>query len=215
MKQARELGYSWAVVLAPRQGGRQEQDAALIELLDTLNIEKVYVLGASAGGTPAIRFALDDHVPQALFFSAPPPSGIKSRKSCRECGTASVVNRNYLMWLLSPFFQLIFGLPSNTIYGMLPLRERQAGIDIDATITNPDMAVHYEHYPVETLKPPVLLHTKEDRVVPFAPPQGQVQASLHRYPNLTTVLFDTGGHMIQGHPGKVRHAIAQFIRETS
>ena len=130
-------------------------------------------------------------------------------------GPASVVNRNYLMWLLSPFFQLIFGLPSNTIYGMLPLRERQAGIDIDATITNPDMAVHYEHYPVETLKPPVLLHAKDDRVVPFAPPQGQVQASLHRYPNLTTVLFDTGGHMIQGHPGKVNHAITQFIRETS
>ena len=60
MKQARELGYSWAVVLAPHQGGRQEQNAALIELLDTLNIERVYVLGASAGGTPAMRFALDD-----------------------------------------------------------------------------------------------------------------------------------------------------------
>jgi len=99
---------------------------------------------------------------------------------------------------------------------MLPLHGRRAGIDIDATITNPDMAVHYEHYPVETLKPPVLLlHAKDDRVVPFAPPQGQVQESLNRYPNLTTVLFDTGGHMIQGHPGKVRHAIAQFIRETS
>ena len=72
------------VVLAPHQGGRQEQDAALIELLDTLNIEKVYVLGASAGGTPAIRFALDypERTAQALFFSAPPPSGIKSHKSC-------------------------------------------------------------------------------------------------------------------------------------
>ena len=89
MKQAREIGYSWAVVLVPRQGGRQEQSTALIELLDTLNIEKVYVLGVSAGGTPAIRFALDDpeRTAQALFFSAPPPSGIKSRKSCRACGT--------------------------------------------------------------------------------------------------------------------------------
>lgn len=77
MKQARELGYSWAVVLAPRQGGRQEQAAALLELLDTLNIEKVYVLGASAGGTPAMRFALDDpeRTAQALFFSAPPRLG--------------------------------------------------------------------------------------------------------------------------------------------
>lgn len=130
-------------------------------------------------------------------------------------GPASVVNRNYLIWLLPPFFQPIFGLPSNTIYGMFPLCEWRAGIDIDATITNLDMAVHYEHYPVETLKPPVLLHAKDDQGVPFTPPQGQVQVSLHRYPNLTTVLFDTGGHMIQGYPGKVHHAITQFIRGTS
>ena len=77
MKQARELGYSWAVVLAPHQGGRREQSTALIELLDTLNIEKVYVLGASAGGTPAMRFTLDDpeRTAQALFFSAPPRLG--------------------------------------------------------------------------------------------------------------------------------------------
>ena len=201
-----------------KNGTPKEQAAALLELLDTLNIEKVYVLGASAGGTPAIRFALDypERASGLILLSSAPVWDKKPQKLPGRMGPASVVNRNYLMWLLSPFFQLIFGLPSNTIYGMLPLRERQAGIDIDATITNPDMAVHYEHYPVETLKPPVLLlHAKDDRVVPFAPPQGQVQASLHRYPNLTTVLFDTGGHMIQGHPGKVRHAIAQFIRETS
>lgn len=83
MKQTRELGYSWVVVLAPRQGGRQEQAAALLELLDTLNIEKVYVLGASAGGTPAIRFALDyPERASGLILLSSAPSGIKSRKSC-------------------------------------------------------------------------------------------------------------------------------------
>ena len=88
MKQARKLGYSWAVVLAPHQGGRQEQAAALLELLDTLNIEKVYVLGASAGGTPAIRFALDyPERASGLILLSSAPSGIKSRKSCRACGT--------------------------------------------------------------------------------------------------------------------------------
>lgn len=77
MKQVRELGYSWAVVPAPHQGGRREQSTALIELLDTLNIEKVYVLGVSAGGTPAMRFTFDDpeRTAQALFFSAPPRLG--------------------------------------------------------------------------------------------------------------------------------------------
>ena len=71
-----------------KNGTPKEQAAALLELLDTLNIEKVYVLGASAGGTPAIRFALDDpeRTAQALFFSAPPPSGIKSHKNCRAHG---------------------------------------------------------------------------------------------------------------------------------
>lgn len=164
-----------------------------------------------------MRFTLDDPERTAgLILLSSAPSGIKSRKSCRVCGTCLCSKSQLPNMTAPPFFQPIFGLPSNTIYGMFPLRERRAGIDIDATITNPDMAVHYEHYPVETLKPPVLLlHAKDDRVVPFAPPQGQVQASLHRYPNLTTVLFDTGGHMIQGHPGKVHHAITQFIRETS
>ncbi|WP_390897746.1 alpha/beta fold hydrolase [Rothia aeria] len=88
MKQARELGYPWAVVLVPHQGGRQEQSTAPIELLDTLNIEKVYVLGASAGGTPAIRFALDyPERASGIILLSSAPSGIKSCKSCRACGT--------------------------------------------------------------------------------------------------------------------------------
>ncbi|ERT66718.1 hypothetical protein HMPREF0742_00845 [Rothia aeria F0184] len=88
MKQARDLGYSWAVVLAPRQGGRQEQDAALIELLDTLNIEKSMFWEPQPEEHPLCASPLmTQNVPQALFFSAPPPSRIKSRKSCWACGT--------------------------------------------------------------------------------------------------------------------------------
>ena len=78
---------------------------------------------------------MTQNVPQALFFSAPPLSGIKSHKSCRACGTC--------------------------------------------LCSKPQL-------PNMTASPP----------------------SFNRS-------FDTGDHMIQGHPGKVRHAIAQFIRETS
>jgi len=37
----------------------QEQAKAFVELLDNLGIDKVYLLATSAGGTVAIRFALD------------------------------------------------------------------------------------------------------------------------------------------------------------
>ena len=47
------------------------------------------------------------------------------------------------------------------------------GAKIDAAITNPDMAVHLEEYPIESLEPPVfLIHAQDDRVVPFAQREG-------------------------------------------
>ena len=52
------------------------QTAAYVELLDKLGIDKVYLLATSAGGSVAIRFALD--YPQRtkgliLYCSAMPP----------------------------------------------------------------------------------------------------------------------------------------------
>jgi len=41
------------------EGTPMEQAAAFEELLDYLDIDQVFVLATSAGGTPAIRFALD------------------------------------------------------------------------------------------------------------------------------------------------------------
>jgi len=110
------------------------------------------------------------------------------------------MNHDWIMWLLSPFFSPVLGMDPRTIHGMLPLSERRTGADIDASITNRDMAVHFEDYPIEELKPPVLLlHARDDRIAPFAPPAGHVQSSMHRYPDLTTSLFPTGGHLIAGH----------------
>ncbi|MFZ1646516.1 MAG: alpha/beta hydrolase, partial [Blautia wexlerae] len=41
------------------KGIPKDQSKAYVELLDKLGIDKVYVMGASAGGTSAIRVALD------------------------------------------------------------------------------------------------------------------------------------------------------------
>ena len=196
------------------EGTPKEQAAALMALLDILNIETVYVLGASAGGTLALRFALDypERTTGLILLSSAPPQEEKPRKLPTRMGPPAALNHDYVMWLLSPFFKPLFGLPSNTIYGMLPLRERRMGAKIDTSITNPDMAVHLEEYPIESLEPPVfLIHAQDDRVVPFAQPRGHVQSSMYRYPNLTTCIFETGGHMIEGHSKEVTQAVIDFI----
>ena len=56
-------------------GTPSEQAAAFAELLDCLGIEKVFILGTSAGGTPAIRFALDypERVKGLILFCSAMP----------------------------------------------------------------------------------------------------------------------------------------------
>ena len=191
-----------------------DQAAVFAELLDHLGIERVFVLGASAGGTPAIRFALDHpkRVKGLILLSSAAPWPSRPATPPGRMGPPSFMNHDWLMWLLSPFFGPVLGMAPETVNSMLPLAERRAGAEIDASITNRDMAVHFEDYPIEELEPPVLLvHAKDDRMAAFSPPAGHVQASMHRYPDLTTAIFDTGGHLIVGHGRRGEEAILRFI----
>ena len=193
-----------------------DQAAVFAELLDHLGIERVFVLGASAGGTPAIRFALDhpERVKGLILLSSAAPWPSRPTTPPGRMGPPSFMNHDWLMWLLSPFFGPVLGMAPETVNSMLPLAERRAGAEIDASITNRDMAVHFEDYPIEELEPPVLLvHAKDDRMAALSPPAGHVQASMHRYPDLTTAIFDTGGHLIAGHGRRGEEAILRFIEK--
>ena len=206
------FGYPGSTVRG--DGSPADQAAAFNELLDFLGIERVFVLGASAGGTSAIRFVLDhpDRVKGLILLSSAAPWPSRPATPPGRMGPPAIMNHDWIMWLLSPLFGLILGMAPETVNGMLPLTERRTGADIDTSITNRDMAVHFEDYPIEELKPPVLLlHARDDRVAPFAPPAGHVQSSMHRYPDLTTSLFPTGGHLIAGHGRQLEEAILRFI----
>ena len=206
------FGYPGSTVLG--KASPADQAAVFHEMLNRLGIERVFVLGASAGGTPAIRFALDhpERVTGLILLSSAAPWPSRPATPPGRMGPPSLMNHDWIMWLLSPFFGPALGMDPKTIHGMLPLRERKTGADIDASITNRDMAVHFEDYPIEELEPPVLLlHALDDRMVTFAPPAGHVQSSMHRYPDLTTAIFRTGGHLIVGHGRQVEDTILRFI----
>ena len=118
------------------------------------------------------------------------------------------------MWLAFPLYRRVYGMGADVVHSMLPLSKRKEGADLDARITNRDMAVSFEEYPIEEMQVPVLLlHARDDRVAPFEAPAGQVEGSLHRYPNLEKKIFEKGGHFMIGHEREIDAKVVNFIEK--
>ena len=196
------------------EGTPREQAEAYVELLDLLGIERVFILGASAGGTPAIRFVLDfpERAKGLILYCSTAPWNEKPAKIPGLMGPPPIMNHDLSMWLAFPIYRRLYGMEADVVHRMLPLSKRKEGADLDARIVNRDMAVNFEAYPIEEMHVPVLLlHAKDDRMAPFKGPAGQVEGSFHRYPNLETKIFETGGHLMTGHSREIDAAVVEFI----
>ena len=193
-------------------GTPAEQAIAYAELLDRLGIDKVYLLATSAGGSIAIRFALD--YPERtkgliLYCSAMPPAA-KPANYAEYAGPPAFLCNDYAMFLMNSLFEPVMGMDASTIYSMLPVGERKAGVILDASITNPDMARNYDSYIIEDLQVPTLiLHAKDDKLASYA----DVEKAWDRFPNSTLVSFETGGHLMVGHEEEVKEAVMAFVKE--
>lgn len=190
----------------------KEQAKAFKELLDILDIDKAYLLATSAGGTVAIRFALDypERTKGLILYSTAAPL-IDNPESYQEYqGPPAFLCNNFGMWLLSPFFKPIMGMESDTIYSMLPVNERHNGMVMDASITNPDMARNYDEYQIESLKiPSLIFQAKDDLMSKYE----LIEKSIHRFPNCTFIEFETGGHLMSGHGEEINTALDKFLIE--
>jgi pimeloyl-ACP methyl ester carboxylesterase len=187
-----------------------EQADAFKELLDTLGIDKVFVLGASAGGTPAIRFALDypERVKGLILFCSAMPVTEKPEKYSKYQAPPEPLLSDYAMYLIEPLMPVTMGLPASTVESILPVKERRTGVILDGKLTNPDMERNFEHYPIETLQVPTLIiHSEDDQVAAF----DKVKQAQSRFPNLTLISFPDGGHMMTGHGQEIDEALEEFI----
>ena len=191
-------------------GTPSEQAEAYVELLDRLGINQVYVLSTSAGGSVAIRFALDypERTKGLILYCSAMPLTEKPEKYAEYAGPPGFLCNNYAMFLMRPMFGPIMGMDPSTIYSMLPISERKAGVVLDAAVTNPDMARNYESYDIENLQVPVLiLHAKDDKLASY---EGAVNASA-RFPEYIFVAFEDGGHLMAGHEAEVHKAVTDFV----
>jgi pimeloyl-ACP methyl ester carboxylesterase len=188
----------------------KEQAKAFAELLDALEIDKAYLLAASAGGTVAIRFALDypERTKGLILFSTAAPLAEKPQSYQAYQGPPAFLCTNFGMWLLKPLFKPVMGMEPDTIYNMLPVDERHGGMVMDASVTNPDMAKNYDEYPIESLKVPSLIfQAKDDSMSKY----GLIEESVRRFPNCTFVAFETGGHLMEGHGEEIDAALTGFL----
>ena len=195
-------------------GTPASQAAAYVELLDKLGIDKVHLLATSAGGSVAIRFALD--YPQRtkgliLYCSAMPPVE-KPEKYAEYAGPPPFLCNDYVMFLLSPMFEPIMGMEQSTIYSMLPINDRKVGVILDASVTNPDMARDFGEYPIEDLQVPTLIfHAKDDKLASYI----ETERVVARFPNCTFISFESGGHLLTGHAEEIKEAVSDFVEDRS
>lgn len=193
-------------------GNPKEQATAFKELLDELEIDKVFVLATSAGGTSAIRFSLDypEKVKGLILFCSAMPLNENPDDYLEYQAPPEILLSDYAMYLISPFMPIVMGLPSSTVKTILPINERKEGVIIDGKLTNPDMERNFDDYLIEELKIPVLiLHSKDDKVVEFS----KVENVKDRFLNLKLVAFSDGGHMMKGHGEEIDKELDEFINK--
>lgn len=204
------FGYLGSDILG--KGTPAEQANAYVELLDSLGIDKVYLLATSAGGSIAIRFALDypERTKGLILYCSAMPPVTKPVKYAEYAGPPAFLCNDYAMFLMNPLFEPVMGMEASTIYGMLPVGERKEGVVLDASITNPDMARNYDSYVIEELQMPTLiLHAKDDKLASYQ----DVEKALNRFPDCTFVPFETGGHLMAGNEEEVKKAVVEFIKK--
>jgi len=196
----------------PENPSIDNQVETFVELLDSLNIDKVYVLGTSAGGASAIKFALlhPERTKGLILYCSGYPAIEKPDKEATYVGPPSAICYDFPMWFFSPLFRPLMGMDSDTIELIMPLSDRHDGIVIDAKIANTDMDNHYEEYDMSKLSTPVLIvHAEDDKLADYD------KASLwsEKIPTCTFISCKTGGHLMTGNSDKINEAFNSFIRE--
>lgn len=198
----------------PSEPTPSNQAKVFLELLNELQIEKVFLLAVSAGSVPGIRFALDypERLKGLILLSSGGPSAPKTRREIGRTGPPNfILNDRIMLFSIRNFrgiFYSMFGsknVNDDVFNNLLPVKPRRNGIINDGNITNVDMLINYYDYPIENLNIPILIvHAKDDPMTKFE----DIELILERI-NAETMIFPDGGHLIVGHD--ISNGIMEFI----
>lgn len=195
----------------PNNANVDMQVETYIELLNQLGINKCYILATSAGGAIAIKFALShpERTKGLILYCSSYPNISKPTKVMKYAGPPSLFLNDIMMWLISPLFKPIMGMDKNTLKEIIPLKERKKGIVFDSKESNVVMAKNYQEYDLKKLKVPLLsIHSKDDKLANYM----VAEVWSNKVKNSTLLLFENGGHLMNGHSDEIYNALCNFIK---
>ncbi|MGA3091762.1 MAG: alpha/beta hydrolase [Terriglobales bacterium] len=204
------------------------QADAYAQLLDHLRIDKVVVVGISAGAWSSMQFAIlypERCRALVLFVSADYlPVGTTIHGGAV---VSAMVHSNFAAWALLKLMpvmpggmtQMMLGTDSAVVRAadpgekarvqqvldhLLPVSQRIAGMNFDIKT-----AATHEPYPIEKIACPVLTVSAEDDRFGTARRAKYIAASV---PDGRAIIFPTGGHALVGHYADALREIASFLQ---
>jgi pimeloyl-ACP methyl ester carboxylesterase len=208
----------------PANASLKTQAAMYNELLDHLNIEKVIVLGTSAGGPSAIQFANDypGRTSALVLLSAVSEASVSGDKPPFYIGIIHAIQRSdYAYWVVARFMQSsilnLMGIPGD-VYAQFSAAQKELAQEMLDTMH--PMSPRYagtlndghmiQHDPVATQNisaPTLILHAKDDALVSFH----HAEHSHEAIKDSQLTAFLTGGHGLLPRMDAVRSEINQFL----
>ncbi len=198
----------------PEDATIDDQCYAYCQLLDYLKIDKTYILATSAGGISAIKMALlhPERVKGLILYCSGYPSLTPPQKEISFAGPPAFFCNDFAMWLISPLFPPIMGMPQSVIKTIIPMKDRKAGILFDGKVTNTDAINHYEKYDISALHVPVLIfHSKDDKL---ASDLDTIEQWSKKIQDCEIHLFNNGGHLMNGNDNLIANYLDEFIERT-
>ncbi|MGB2713955.1 MAG: alpha/beta hydrolase [Vicinamibacterales bacterium] len=210
------LGSSMPVDATP-----EHQADAFAALLDALHIDRIDVIGESAGATSALQLALR-HRERVTHLAVLVGNLPGSPTAVVQPSAAKLFNRQLPLWVLptvapSMMVRLVAGLPKGFVMSredarfvtefvdsLFPVSPQ--GVDFDALVSN--AAVN--DYDLQGISVPTLIvHTKDDQLASH----DASQRAAERIAGAQFVSLESGGHLMIGQTKIVRDELARFFAE--
>jgi len=216
--------YGYLRTPIPPNASIKMQAAAYKDLLDRLDMQKVVVVGGSAGGPSATQFANDypERTSALILISAVSEASAPGDKPAFYVGIIHLIQQSdYAYWLVTKFMQPailnLMGISGELYRTFTPFQKQMAQEMLDTmhpmterylgTVNDGKMIRREAESTDKISAPTLILHAKDDALVSYHHAEHAHEA----IKGSRLVAFDTGGHGLLPQMDAVRKDVKKLL----